>query len=329
MPLPDQIQVMAISEKGPNARLIAQSRPMPTLSSGEVLIRVAYAGLNHADLFQRAGHYDPPAGVTDISGLECSGTIVACGPDVTQWKTGTEICALLAGGGYADYVVAKADHCLSLPTGLSLQQAAALPECVITVWMALFEEAGLKPHESVLIHGGTSGIGTFAIQMVRAWGGTTYALASSDAKAQLVASLGGVPIRYDQCNYAETIKDTGGVDIVLDMVGGDTMQRNLSCLKPYGRLISLAFLQGAKAELSMGGLLMKQLRWQGVTLRARSDAHKAHYIRQVQKIVWPWIANQTVRPVIDSVYALHDVEAAQAHMQKRLHLGKILLQVSP
>lgn len=323
------MQVIAIDQPGKASSLIMQQRPLPALGAGEVLVRVAYAGINRADLFQREGSYGPPPGVTDIMGLELSGHVVATTPDAQRWQVGDEVCALLSGGGYAEYVAVRADHCLPIPQGLGLREAAALPECAATVWMALIDIASVQAGERVLIHGGTSGVGSLGIQMMQALGSDVWATVSTPEKAAAVESFGGTPIIYTQQDFVEIIKAQGGVDAVLDMVGGDYLSRNLSCLRPHGRMVSIAFLKGAKTEISAGGLMMKQLSWHGATLRGRSDAQKAAYLHDIETRIWPLLSNGTIRPIIDSTHSWQHAQEAHTRMEKGLHIGKILLQVAP
>lgn len=318
------MQVLEIA----NGRLVPVTRSMPQPGAGQVLIRTAYSGLNRADIFQRQGSYAPPPGAPDVPGLEVSGHIAAMGENVCDWQEGEPVCALLSGGGYSEYVLAQADHCLPLPAGLSLREAAALPECAATVWMALLADARLQPGEVALLHGGASGIGTTGIQMLRAYGCAVFVTVGSAEKAARCASLGATPILYRQQDFVAAVKDAGGVDAVLDIVGGEYIERSLQCLKPGGRLVSIAFLQGHKVSLSAGRLLMKRLHWMGATLRARNDEQKAAYIAALRETVWPWIEAGRLRPVIDSIYPLGEAEAAQEKMEKYLHCGKILLQVS-
>ncbi len=311
-----------------NHQLIMEERPVPVPQENELLIEVHYAGLNRADLFQMQGSYAPPPDAPqDIPGLEVSGIVAEAGDNVTRYQKGDEVCALLSGGGYAEYVTCKAPHALPVPKPLSLKQVAGLPECVTTVWMALFDEAKLAPSQTVLVHGGASGIGTTAIQMVKAYGCEIIVTAGSKEKCALCESLSAKAIHYKEQDFVAEVKNMGGVDVILDMVGGKYMQRNLTCLRPGGRLVSIAFLNGPKAELSMGGLLLKNLRWSGVTLRGRSAEQKAAYLQDIEYTVWPWITDGTLSPVIDSVFSFKEVEKALKRMEECLHLGKILLQL--
>jgi putative PIG3 family NAD(P)H quinone oxidoreductase len=300
--------------------LALRDTPRPVPADDEVLVKVACAGLNRADLFQVEGSYPPPPGVPDIPGLEISGI---------RMDTGEAVCALLPGAGYAQYAAVKRDHLLPVPAGISLQEAAALPECVLTCLMALWDEGEVKPGEAVLVHGGAGGIGTTAIQMLTAFGCTVFATAGSAEKVALCEALGATGIDYKQQDFVEVVKAAGGVDVVLDMVGGDYIARNLKSLRRGGRLISLAFLQGAEVSLSAGGLLLKQLRWSGCSLRGRSDAQKAAYAMRALELVWPWVASGAVKAQIHEVYPFEDAAKAQEMMRNYLHKGKLLLEICP
>ncbi len=324
--LPEQMRAIVASTGAPlRVELIDRAIAGP----GQVLIKVAYAGINRPDLIQRLGAYPPPKGAPDTMGLECSGEIVAVGPDVSRWKLGDQVCALLPGGGYADYAWADEGSCMAIPAGISLLEAAALPETVLTVWANVFERAALQPGEAFLVHGGASGIGTTAIQMAKAHGAKVYATAGGAEKATLCAKLGAdVAIDYHAQSFSDMIKADGGVDVVLDMVGGPYVQQNLDCLKLDGRCVQIAFLQGPQVELNLMALMLKRLTLTGSTLRARPVAEKARLARAVEGHVWPWVAKGLVRPVVDSVFDLEDAEAAQAKMQANTHAGKIMLKVA-
>lgn len=300
------------------------TRPQP--KAGEVLIKVAYAALNRADLFQREGNY-PLDSAYPVSGLEVSGHVAALGQGVSRWREGDAVCALLSGGGYGEYALARAEHCLPIPAPLSLKEAAAIPECAATVQMALFNDAQLKRGEAALVQGGASGVGTTAIQMLRAYGCGVFATAGTPEKVAFCEQLGARGIHYQAQDFAAIIKEAGGVDVALDIVGGDHINRILSCLKVGGRLVSIAFLEGNQPHISAGRLLMKRLHWMGATLLARSDGEKAAYLQQLERHLWPQIASGQFTPVIDSVYPLHEASLAQEKMQKHLHCGKILLKV--
>lgn len=302
--------------------------PTPAPGPGEVLIQVAAAGINRPDLVQRAGLYPPPRGAPETMGLEVAGVVVAAGEGVSSPALGVSVCALLSGGGYAEYALARADACLPVPAGLSLREAACLPETVFTVWANVFERAGLKPGETFLVHGGASGIGTTAIQMAKAHGARVFATAGDDAKAALCRSVGAdAVVNYRTEDFEAVFAAAGGCDVILDMVGGSYVQKNLNLLKDDGRLVQIAFLQGASVELNLMRMMLKRLTLTGSTLRARPDAEKARIAAAVRAQVWPWIEAGRVKPVIDSVFALDDAEAAQARMQAGEHAGKIVLEI--
>jgi len=307
--------------------LAVVARPDP--GRGEILIRVAAAGVNRPDLMQRAGLYPPPPGAPETLGLEVSGVIESVGPGVTRWHEGDEVCALLSGGGYATYAIAQEGSALPLPKGLSLTEAAALPETVFTVWANVFEAAALKPGETLLVHGGASGIGTTAIQMARAHGARVLATAGDDAKVKLCEQLGAERcINYRTEDFEAVVRDLGGADVVLDMVGGPYVQKNLNLLNDNGRCVMIAFLQGPHAEVNLMRLMLKRLTLTGSTLRSRSNEEKARIAREVERVVWPWIAAGKVKPVIDSTFPLAEAEAAHARLQSGGHAGKIVLIAS-
>jgi NADPH:quinone reductase len=312
-----------------NGPLTLVELPVPVPGPGQVLIEVAAAGINRPDLFQRAGMYPPPPGAPDVMGLEAAGTVVALGPDVTGVALGDLVTALLPGGGYAGHSVADAGSCLPVPQGLSLIEAAALPETVLTVWANVFERAALKPGETFLVHGGASGIGTTAIQMARAHGARVFATAGDAAKCALCEQLGAErAINYRTDDFEAVLRAAGGADVVLDMVGGPYVQKNIDLMKDDGRIVQIAFLQGPSAQLNLMRLMLKRITLTGSTLRARSSAEKARLAGAVRQQVWPWIASGQLRPVIDSVFPLADAEAAQARMQAGTHAGKIMLDMT-
>ena len=278
---------------------------------------------------QRAGLYPPPPGAPETLGLEVSGVIESVGPGVTRWHEGDEVCALLSGGGYATYAIAQEGSALPLPKGLSLIEAAALPETVFTVWANVFEAAALKPGETLLVHGGASGIGTTAIQMAKAHGARVLATAGDDAKVKLCEKLGAERcINYRTEDFEAVVRDLGGADVVLDMVGGPYVQKNLNLLNDQGRCVMIAFLQGPHAEVNLMRLMLKRLTLTGSTLRSRSNEEKARIAHEVERVVWPWIAAGKVKPVIDSTFPLAEAESAHARLQSGGHAGKIVLIAS-
>jgi putative PIG3 family NAD(P)H quinone oxidoreductase len=304
--------------------LAVVARPEP--GPGEVLIRVAAAGVNRPDLTQRAGFYPPPPGAPETLGLEVSGVIESVGPGVTRWHEGDEVCALLPGGGYATYAIAHEGSVLPVPNGVSLIEAAGLPETVFTVWANVFENGTLKPGETFLVHGGASGIGTTAIQMAKAHGARVFATAGDAEKVKLCEKLGATRgINYRTEDFETVLRDEGGADVVLDMVGGPYVAKNLNLLKEHGRCVMIAFLKGPQAELNLMRLMLKRLTLTGSTLRSRSNEEKARIAREVERVVWPWIEAGKVKPIIDSTFPLADAEAAHARMQSGEHAGKVLL----
>ncbi len=331
--LPEAMTAIEITESGGPDKLVPTRRPVPQPASGEVLIQVAAAGVNRPDCLQRQGGYPPPPGASDLPGLEVAGTVVALGAGVMDWKIGDAVCALLTGGGYAEYCAAPAPQCLPVPAGLTLQQAAALPETFFTVWSNVFDRARLQPGESLLVHGGTSGIGVTAIQLAKALGSRVFATVGGGEKVQPCLGLGAERvINYREEDFVQVIKEVTnnkGVDVILDMVGGDYVQRNLSALAVEGRLVFIAFLRGAKVELNLAPVMMKRLTITGSTLRARPVAHKAPIARALREIVWPLLASGVIRPIIDCVFPLTEAAAAHALMESNRHVGKLLLQVAP
>jgi putative PIG3 family NAD(P)H quinone oxidoreductase len=307
-------------------------RPVPAPAQGEALIKVAAAGLNRADTMQRQGRYPPPAGASDIMGMEVSGEIVALGEGITRWKPGDKIIALLSGGGYAEYAVAKADQCLPLPENVSMQEGAALIEAIVTVYANVFEAGALKPHETILVHGGSSGIGTTAIQMVKCLGAKIFVTVSNEEKAEACRKLGvDLVVDYKKQDFVTATNDaTGGqgVDVVLDMVGGDYIERNLSVLASLGRHISIATQQGKSATIDMRLVMQKRLTITGSTLRARSDAEKARLIAEVEANIWPWVNSGGIKSLIYKSFPIKLAAEAHKMMESGAHIGKIILEVA-
>jgi NADPH:quinone reductase len=331
MPLPDSMRQIEISQPGaPEVMQIAHA-PLPQPRADDVLIEVAYAGVNRPDCAQRAGTYPPPPDASPILGLEVAGRIAARGDAVRDWNVGDEVCALTPGGGYAEYCTAPAAWCLPIPRGLSLEQAAGLPENFYTVWNNVFDRAGLRAGEWFLVHGGTSGIGLCAIQLAKAFGATVITTAGSPEKTTFCMKIGADhAIDYRQQDFAEEVKritNKRGVDVILDMVGGDYVEKNLKCLALEGRLTQIAFLKGSRVECDLRFMMLKRLTLTGSTLRASPAARKAAIARDLRDKVWPLLAQGRVKPVI---YATYDLDAApQAHtlMESSKHIGKIMLRV--
>lgn len=327
--LPDMMTAIAISAPGGPEMLHLTQRPLPVPGAGEVLIRVAAAGVNRPDVLQRQGHYPPPPGASDLPGLEVAGTIAALGTGVEGWTVGATVCALLTGGGYAGYCAVPAVQCLPLPEGLSLSEAAALPETFFTVWTNVFERARLRAGETLLVHGGTSGIGTTAIQLAHAFGARVFATAGSEAKCQACLALGAAyAIDHTREDFVSLVKEqTGGkgVDVILDMVGGDYIARNIEALAVEGRHVSIAFLKGPKVTLNLFPVMLKRLTLTGSTLRARPPADKGAIATALQAQVWPLLASGRIKPVIHATFPLAEAAAAHSLMESNQHIGKIVL----
>lgn len=304
--------------------------PRPDIGPHEVLVKVAAAGLNRADLVQRAGHYPPPPGASDILGLECSGTVAAVGEKVTKWSEGDRVCALLAGGGYAEFCAVDEGSLLPVPENLTLLQAAALPEAMMTVYANIFMRCAFQSGESVLIHGGTSGIGSMAIQMVkRAGAEEIWTTAGSAEKCKAAGTLGATrAINYRDEDFEEIVKAAGGADVILDMVGGDYVQKNISAARVNGRICNIAYLKTPKVELNLIHLMLKRLILTGTTLRARPVEEKADIRAAIEERFWPMVAAGDIRPVIDHTFPLDEAEAAHERMEKGGHIGKILLNLA-
>lgn len=327
MTLPEQMLAVEID----NAALKPCRRAVPVPSSHQVLIKVAAAGVNRPDVMQRQGLYPPPPGASDIPGLEVAGTVVAVGDQVAHLREGDQVCALVTGGGYAEYCLASAALCLPLPDGLSFTEAAALPESFFTVWSNVFDRARLQPGETLLVHGGTSGIGTTAIQLAKAFGANTIVTAGTKAKCDFCRQLGAdAAIDYNEQDFVsetQRLTDNKGPDVILDMIGGDYFPRNLKCLADDGRLVQIAIQKGAKAEINLWSVMVKRITITGSTLRARDDAFKAAIAANLRQKVWPLLASKTIKPIIHSTFAL--TEAAKAHqlIESSRHIGKIILTV--
>jgi len=322
------MKAVEISRPGGPEVLALTDRPVPEPELDQVVIRVAYAGVNRPDALQRAGLYNPPKGASDLPGLEASGEVVACGAGVAGLKPGDQVCALLPGGGYAEYVATPAAHCLPIPAGLTPKQAACLPETFFTVWSNVFMRGGLRAGQRFLVHGGSSGIGTTAIQLAKAFGARVFATAGSRKKCAACIDLGAeVAVNYREEDFVEKMQLLGGADLILDMVGGPYIQRNLKALADDGTLVQIAFLQGPKVELNLVQLMTRRLTMTGSTLRPQSDLAKARIADDLRKNVWPLIAAGKVVPVMDEEFALEDAAAAHARMESSAHIGKIVLKV--
>ncbi|PVA07286.1 NAD(P)H-quinone oxidoreductase [Thalassorhabdomicrobium marinisediminis] len=323
------VKAVEITKAGGPDVLRLTDRATPEPGHGEVRIKVAYAGVNRPDALQRAGLYAPPKGASDLPGLEAAGEISAIGAGVTDWAVGDAVCALLPGGGYAEEVCTPAAHCLPVPNGMDLRQAACLPETFFTVWSNVFMRGGLQAGERFLVHGGSSGIGTTAIQLARHFGARVFTTAGTDEKCQACRDLGAeLAVNYKERDFVEAVRAEGGAHLILDMVGGDYLPRNLKTLADDGRLVQIAFLQGAKVEVNFAQMMMRRLTLTGSTLRPQSDLAKAEIARQLRAQVWPVLAAGKVAPVIDREFALGDAAQAHARMESSAHIGKIVLRVA-
>jgi NADPH2:quinone reductase len=325
------MRAVEITQPGKPEVLKIGSRPVPQAKPGEVLIKVAAAGVNRPDTMQRAGHYPPPPGAPDIPGLEIAGEIVALGEGVKEWRIGDQAAALVAGGGYAEYCAAPAPQCLPFPRGMSAVEAASLPETFFTVWSNVFDRAGLAPGETFLVQGGSSGIGVTAIQMVKAFGNKVFATAGSAEKCEACVKLGADrAVNYRTEDFAAVVKEaTGGkgVDVILDMVGGDYVDRELKCLADDGRIVLIAFLGGAKATLNLSEILRRRLVLTGSALRPRSVEFKGAIARKLRERVWPLIEAGKIRAVIHKTFPLEQAARAHELMESSAHIGKIVLAV--
>ena len=318
MTLPTTMRAVEITAPGGPDVLQITTRPVPTPGPGDILIAVDHAGVNRPDALQRAGAYDPPRGASDLPGLECSGTVVATGrPGVSRWHAGDKVCALLPGGGYAEYVTTPADHALRIPDGMTMAQAAALPETYFTVWTNVFDRGGLRGGERFLVHGGTSGIGTTAIQLARSFGARVFATAGNDEKVAVCANLGAEAINYKDTDFVAVLNEAGGANLILDMVGGDYINRNIKALADDGRLVQIAFLTGPKAEVNFAQIMVRRLTVTGSTLRPQSNLAKARIADSLREKVWPLLDAGTVAPVMDQTFDLAD--AALAHTRQTPH----------
>lgn len=328
MPLPEKMTAIEITAPGGPEALAPVERPVPRPGPGEVLVRVAAAGVNRPDVMQRQGHYPPPPGASDVPGLEIAGEVVASGPGAAG--VAGRVCALVQGGGYAEYCLAAAPLCLPVPAGMSDVEAAGLPETYFTVWTNVFERGRLAPAETLLVHGGSSGIGTTAIQLARAFGSAAYATAGSDEKCRACEGLGAAEcVNYREDDFVARIEaatDGRGVDVVLDMVGGDYFPRCLDCLAVEGRLVQIATQRGIKSEINLLKVMVKRLTVTGSTLRPRSVAEKTPIANALRERVWPLLEAGKARPIVHATFPLREAAAAHALMDSGAHVGKIVLE---
>ncbi|BDW86775.1 MULTISPECIES: NAD(P)H-quinone oxidoreductase [Roseicyclus] len=326
--MPQTMRAIEITAPGGPEVLQPCTRPVPVPGSGQILIAVDHAGVNRPDALQRAGNYAPPPGASDLPGLEAAGVVAAIGPDVTRWKVGDAVCALLPGGGYAQYALTHQDHALPIPDGLSMAEAAALCETFYTVWTNVFLRGRLKAGERFLVHGGSSGIGTTAIQLAHAMGARVFTTAGSADKCAACEALGAErAINYREADFVELMQAEGGANLILDMVGGSYLPRNVRALADDGRLVQIAFLEGPKVELNFAQVMMRRLTITGSTLRPQSDAAKADIAADLLAHVWPLLASGRIKPVMDRVFPLEDAAGAHARMESSAHIGKIVLKV--
>ena len=329
--LPTAMRFITAPMAGGPEVMSVSTGPLPAIGDHDVLIKVAYAGVNRPDVAQRSGTYAPPPGASPVMGLEVSGEVVATGAQAGRWKLGDRVCALTPGGGYAEYCVAPAEHCVPIPGQLSLLEAAALPENFFTVWVNVFGTCGLKAGERFLVHGGSSGIGLAAIQLAKAFGAEVFTTVGNEDKARFCRDIGADHVfnykTQDWMAEIASLTKKKGVDVILDMVAGPYIEKNLRSLALEGRYCFIAFLEGGKAEIDFRPLMMKRQTITGSTLRARSDASKAAIAKELEARVWPLLANATIKPVIHQTFALADVVQAHALMESSAHIGKIMLSV--
>jgi putative PIG3 family NAD(P)H quinone oxidoreductase len=331
MTVPSRMTAIAIQAAGGPEMLVPQERDVPKPGKGEILVKVAAAGVNYPDVRQRQGTYPPPKGAPDTPGLEIAGEVVAVGEGVTRWKAGDKVCALVVGGGYAEYCLAYDSHALPMPPSLSMVEAAAMPETFFTVWQNLFMRAELKSGEWVLVHGGTSGIGTTSIMLAKAFGAKVITTAGSAEKCEAARRLGAdVAVNYKTEDFVEATKkatDGAGANVIVDIVGGDYVDRNYDAAAVDGRIAQVSFLSSPKATANFARLMVKRLHHTGSTLRPRSVAEKAEIARGIEQKVWPLVVAGRIKPVIDSTFALKDAAKAHARMESSQHIGKIVLTV--
>ncbi|MCA8881701.1 MAG: NAD(P)H-quinone oxidoreductase [Rhodobacteraceae bacterium] len=326
--MPESMRAIEITAPGGPEVLRPAERPVPEVGDDQILIRVAYAGVNRPDALQRTGAYKAPPDASDLPGLEAAGEVVAVGASVSRWKPGDRVCALLPGGGYAEYVATPAAHALPVPAGMSLDRAACLPETFFTVWSNVFMRGGLKAGETFLVHGGSSGIGTTAIQLAHVFGARVFATAGTTGKCAVCESLGAErAVNYREADFVEVVRAAGGADLILDMVGGSYIPRNVKALKDEGRLVQIAFLESPKVELNFAQVMLRRLTLTGSTLRPQSVLAKARIAAALEAQVWPLLAAGRVAPVIDSEFALDDAAGAHARLESSAHVGKIVLKV--
>lgn len=327
MSLSARMRAVEIAQPGGPEVLVPRDLPVPVPDYGQILIEIAYAGVNRPDALQRAGSYAPPPGASPLPGLEASGHVAAVGPGVTQWAEGDAVCALLPGGGYAEYAVTDAGHALPVPQNMNLKSAACLPETFFTVWSNVFLRGGLTAGERFLVHGGTSGIGTTAIQLADAFGARVFATAGTDAKCAVCTALGARAINYRDSDFVAVLQAAGGADLILDMVGGGYISRNIKALADDGRLLQIAFLEGSKAEVNFAEVMRRRLTITGSTLRPQSDLAKTRIAADLRDRVWPLLDAGRIAPVMDQEFPLQRAAEAHRRLESPDHIGKIVLKV--
>ena len=328
MAVPQTMTAISITTPGGPDVLQPVTVPVPQPKSGQILVKVATAGVNRPDVQQRMGAYPPPKDASPLPGLEIAGEVVAVGADAPRWKVGDKVCALVNGGGYAEYCIAEETAALPIPAGLDMTQAGAVPETYFTVWHNVFERGGLQAGEWFLVHGGSSGIGTTAIQLAKAFGAKVLATAGSEEKCEAMRQLGcDRAINYKTEDFEAVVREAGGADVILDMVGAPYLAKNVNAAKPLGRIVSIAQLQGAQAEINLMLIMLKRLTLTGSTLRSRTVDEKARIAREVERVVWPWIEAGKLKPAIDSTFPLSNAEAAMQRLESGGHAGKIVMTV--
>lgn len=325
--LPETMQAIVITEPGGPEVLQMMEHPVPRPKGKEVLIRIHAAGVNRPEVLQRKGLYPPPPGASELPGLECAGEVAAVGPEVEDWKPGDRVCALLTGGGYAQYAIADAGSCLPVPDALSVEEAAAIPETMFTVWANVFDDAALRPGETLLVHGGTSGIGVTAIGLAKAFGASVLVTCGTEEKCAAAKNIGAdAAFLYEEDRWEDKVAQLGGADVVLDMAGGDFVQRNLACLNFGGRHVSIAMLRGADAKINIFTIMRNRLRLTGSTMKSRPFPEKARLAADIRRHVWPRLESGDFRPVIDKVFPLAEAADAHRRMESGGHVGKIVLK---
>lgn len=328
--LPQTMTVIEMTAPGGPDVLATGSRPRPSPEAREVLVRVAYAGVNGPDMMQRKGLYPAPKGASDLLGLEISGEIIACGSGVTEWKSGDRVCALTNGGGYAEYCAVDARHCLPVPDGMNLLDAASIPETYFTIWSNVFMGAGLSAGEIFLVHGGAGGLGTTSIQLGKAIGATVIATDSPDARCAICRDLGADRvIDYAAEDFVDVVRsEFGGANVILDIVGGDNIARNIKASKPDARIIQLAFARGSKVDIDLMPVMLKRLTYTGSTLRSRTPENKAEIAASLRETAWPMFADGRLKPVVNATFPMAEAAKAHAMMESAGHTGKIMLEVT-